>query len=73
MSSIEWSVFLAILYVLCQDEIDVAVSLLGLRLFIVFANAHLWVQSYLIYRKLKKGIEANGLEIPPFKFTPIDK
>jgi hypothetical protein len=73
MSSIEWSAFLAILYILCQDEIDLAVSLLILRLFVVYANAHLLIQSYLIYRKLKKGIEANGFKIPPFKFTPIDR
>lgn len=73
MSSIEWLSFLILSYIFFQEELEIGLSILVLRLFVLCANTYLLIRSYLIYRKLKKGIEANGLQVPPFRFTSIDK
>lgn len=73
MTSIEWFVVLLFTYVFFEDEIETFLAVAALRFFLLWANTNLFVRSYIIYRKLKKGMEDNGLEVPPFQFTPIDK
>ena len=73
MTNLEWLVVLLITYVFFEDEIQTLLAVASLRLLLLWANANLFVRSYVIYRKLKKGMEANGLEAPPFRFTPINK
>ena len=42
-----------------------------LRIRLFYLNCVLFVRSYIIYVKLKRGFAKSNLPIPPFRFTPI--
>ena len=73
MTQPEIAIIIFVVFLCFADEIEVAVHYLYLQILLARANLNLYIRSYLLYRKLKSGMDKHGLDIPPFKFTPIQK
>lgn len=62
---------LIIAVALWPKEANEILAAAGAVLMIKYLNLQLLVRSWLIYRRLKADFRQFGIEIPPFKFVPL--
>tara|TARA_B100000902_G_scaffold385943_1_gene427942 strand:+ start:573 stop:797 length:225 start_codon:yes stop_codon:yes gene_type:complete len=73
MTLTETAILVFIIYLCFPDEIQAFLDSVYVNILLAKTNLALFVRSYVLYLKLKSGMKRHGLEVPPFKFTLIQK
>ncbi len=71
LNSLAWMFFLSGLVILFPDECLRFSAWIVLRVYLFFANLRLRWATWVLYQKVKKDFERNGMKIPPYHFISL--
>ena len=66
-----WMAGLIVLYIAFPNECDAYFNEMYAVARIKYLNGMLLLRSWLMYRRLRKDFKKMGLDIPPFRFVPL--
>jgi hypothetical protein len=66
-----WMIGLVALCISFPNESNRVLNEMFAVAMIKYMNLRLFIASYLIWRRLRRDFRALGIELPPFKFVPL--